>query len=87
VHSDAALFAGVTQQIRVSGTTKPFTVSLPSTADKTIVVPLVPRGGICRVRLDVSPTRRPVDVPALKSSDIRRLGVLVAGLQYTPAGA
>jgi hypothetical protein len=39
------------------------------------------------VRLDVSPTRRPVDVPALKSSDIRRLGVLVAGLQYTPAGA
>jgi hypothetical protein len=85
VHSDAALFAGVTQQIRISGTTTPSTVSLPSTADKTIVVHLVPKSGTCSVVLDVSPTRRPSDVPALNSTDIRRLGVLVGGLQYAPA--
>jgi hypothetical protein len=84
VHSDPTLFPGVTQQIRISGTTAPFVVSLPSTASKNIVVHLVPQNGVCRVHLDVSPTRRPVDVPALNNPDSRQLGVLIAGFEYTP---
>jgi hypothetical protein len=86
VASDGNLFRGVTQTIAVSGTTpKPFTVRLPSTQTKTIVVPLVPEGGVCHVRLAVSPTRRPVDYPALGNDDRRRLGVRVTGFQYVPA--
>jgi glycosyltransferase involved in cell wall biosynthesis len=86
VKSDPTLFAGVTQRIAVSGTTpKRFVVSLLSTASKTIVVPLRPANGVCRVRFDITPSRRPSDYPALGNPDSRRLGVLVSGFQYVPA--
>jgi hypothetical protein len=86
VHTDQILFANVTQRIAVTGTTsKPFTVALPSTASKTIRVPLAPVKGVCRVQLAISPTRRPSDYPALNNPDPRDLGVLVTGFQYEPA--
>jgi hypothetical protein len=86
VKSDPTLFAGVTQRIAVSGTTpRRFVVSLPSTESKTIVVPLRPENGVCRVRFDITPSRRPSDYPALGNPDSRRLGVLVSGFEYVPA--
>jgi glycosyltransferase involved in cell wall biosynthesis/4-amino-4-deoxy-L-arabinose transferase-like glycosyltransferase len=87
VRSDPVLFAGITQRIAVSGTTTPFTVSLRSNRATTIAVPLVPSGGVCHVRFDVSPTRRPSAYPVLNNPDSRRLGVLVTGFQYVPSGA
>jgi glycosyltransferase involved in cell wall biosynthesis/4-amino-4-deoxy-L-arabinose transferase-like glycosyltransferase len=86
VHTDQILFANVVQHIAVTGTTpRPFTVALPSTASKTIDVPLIPVKGVCRVQLAISPTRRPSAYPALNNPDPRDLGVLVTGFQYTPA--
>jgi hypothetical protein len=81
------LFAGVTQQIAVSGTTTPLVSSLRSDRAATIAVPLAPRHGICHVHFEVSPTRRPSDYPVLNNPDSRRLGVLVTGFQYVPSGA
>ena len=78
VHSNAELFAGVTQKIAVSGGTVPFVVRLPSTATKTIVVHLVPHAGVCRVRFVITPVRRPLNDP-------RTLGILVTGFEYVPA--
>lgn len=78
VRSDPNLYAGVTQRIAVSGDTTPFTVLLPSTAAKTIVVRLVPRRGLCHVRFAVSPSRKPPNDP-------RTLGILVGGFEYVPA--
>jgi glycosyltransferase involved in cell wall biosynthesis len=85
VRSDPTLFAGVVQKIAVSGSTKPVVVSLSAGATKTIVIPLQPQGGVCRIRLAISPTRRPIDYPALNNPDPRRLGVLVSSFQYEPA--
>jgi glycosyltransferase involved in cell wall biosynthesis len=82
VRSDSVLFAGVTQRISVTGTTKPFVVRLPSTASKVIVVPLTPSNGVCRVHLDISPSRKPSDYPALVNTDQRTLGVLASAFQY-----
>jgi glycosyltransferase involved in cell wall biosynthesis/4-amino-4-deoxy-L-arabinose transferase-like glycosyltransferase len=87
VRSDPVLFAGVTQQIAVSGTTTPLVSSLRSDRAATIAVPLAPRHGICHVHFEVSPTRRPSDYPVLNNPDSRRLGVLVTGFQYVPSGA
>ena len=79
VHSDSQLYAGVTQHIAISGsTTAGFTTDLPSTAAKTIVVPLMPRAGICRIDFAVTPSRKPPNDP-------RTLGVLVSGFEYVPA--
>ncbi len=78
VHSNPVLFAGVNYRIAVSGSTVPFVVRLPSTAAKNIVVHLLPRGGLCHIRFDISPTRRPV-------GDSRTLGILATGFEYTPA--
>jgi hypothetical protein len=85
VRSDPTLFAGVVQRIAVSGTTTPFVVRLPSTATTTIVVPLTPRGGICHLRFEITPSRRPIDYPALNNPDPRTLGVLISGFEYKPA--
>jgi hypothetical protein len=85
VRSDPTLYAGVVQRIAVSGTTRPFVVRLPSTSTKTIVVPLTPRGGICRLRFEITPSRRPIDYPALNNSDSRTLGILISGFEYKPA--
>ena len=79
VHSDQALFTGAVQRIRVTGSTTPFTVALRPTERKTIVVRLQPQAGVCRLRFDVSPTRKP-------AGDPRTLGVLVDDFQYEPAG-
>jgi glycosyltransferase involved in cell wall biosynthesis len=78
VRTSPQLYEGVTQRIAVSGTTTPFTASLPSTAARTIGVRLTPQRGVCRVRFDVSPTRRP-------AGDPRTLGVLVSGFEYLPS--
>ena len=85
VHSDPTLYPGVIQRIAVSGTTRPVVVRLPSTSTKTIVVPLTPRGGICHVRFEITPSRRPADYPALNNPDPRTLGVLISGFEYVPA--
>lgn len=78
VHSNPQLFPGVTQHIAVSGTTMPFVVALRSTASKTIVVHLLPRAGVCHVRLTITPTGR-------AANDPRELGVLATGFEYVPA--
>jgi glycosyltransferase involved in cell wall biosynthesis len=85
VHSDAGLFAGTTQRIRITGTTPSQTVSLDPGGSKTIVAALRPVGGSCFVRIAVAPTRRPVDVPALHSQDARPLGVMVDSFDYEPS--
>jgi glycosyltransferase involved in cell wall biosynthesis len=79
IHSDPTLFAGVTQQIAVSGDVAPMAlvVDLPSTAQKTIVVRLLPRAGVCHVRFHVTPARKPPNDP-------RTLGILVSGFEYVP---
>jgi glycosyltransferase involved in cell wall biosynthesis/4-amino-4-deoxy-L-arabinose transferase-like glycosyltransferase len=85
VRSDPTLFAGVTQRIAISGTTTRRTVSLGASQERTIVLPVHSVGGACSVRLDVSPTRRPADVPALENPDGRMLGIHLDKLTYTPA--
>ena len=71
VRSDPTLYAGVVQQIAISGSTTPFVFRLPSSAAKTIVVPLQPKGGVCTIHFAITPTRRPVDYPALNNPDPR----------------
>jgi glycosyltransferase involved in cell wall biosynthesis len=78
VHTNPQLFAGVTQRIAVSGSTTPFVVRLPSTATTTIVVPLRPRAGVCHIRFDITPARKPANDP-------RTLGILATGFEYVPA--
>jgi hypothetical protein len=70
--------AGPAQTIAVSGTTTPFSVRVSDAAPQTIVVPLQPRSGRCRVRFDISPPRHGVNDP-------RTLGVLASGFQYLPS--
>jgi hypothetical protein len=86
VHSDPTLFPGVVQRIAVSGTTEPFVVRLPSSARRTITIPLQPQGGICRIRFAITPSRSPIHYPALNNPDPRTLGVLIAGFEYVPSG-
>jgi glycosyltransferase involved in cell wall biosynthesis len=78
VRTNPVLFAGTTQQIAVSGSTRPFVVRLPPTATRTIVVPLRPRAGVCHIRFDITPSRKP-------AGDPRTLGVLASGFEYVPA--
>jgi hypothetical protein len=78
VQTSSELYAGVTQRISVAGGTRPLTVSLPSTATRTIVVHVQPKRGVCRVRFRVSPTRKP-------EGDPRTLGILVSGFDYRPS--
>ena len=86
VHSDPTLFPSIVQQIAVSGSTTPFVFRLQSSAAaKTIVVPLQPQGGVCRIQFAISPTRRPLDYPALNNTDPRELGMLASGFEYVPA--
>jgi hypothetical protein len=85
VRSDPLLYVGTPQRIAVTGTTKPFVVRLSPGERRTIVVPLQPAGGVCRVHFAISPARRPVDFPILGNGDSRTLGVLASGFQYVPA--
>jgi hypothetical protein len=70
--------AGPTQTVMVGGTAVAQSVRVSEAAPTTLVVQLLPVGGICRVTLDVSPVRRAVGDP-------RTLGVLAEGFQYVPA--
>ncbi|HZR96883.1 MAG TPA: glycosyltransferase family 4 protein [Gaiellaceae bacterium] len=84
MRSDAGLYAGVTQRVTVTGMgTARRVVTLAPGASRTVSVPLRPAGGACTIRLSVTPTRRPTDVPALHSSDRRRLGVIVDSFDYS----
>ncbi|MDX6485373.1 MAG: hypothetical protein QOF43_526, partial [Gaiellaceae bacterium] len=86
--TDPSLFAGTTERIAITGTTPPRVVTLQPSEEKTIVLKLAPSAGVCRVRLAVSPARRPSDFPALHNSDSRLLGVRVSDFAYaTSPGA
>jgi hypothetical protein len=77
IYNDPNLFRGVTQHVRISGTTPPRTVVAPG-PDKPLqlVLPLTPSHGTCTVRFDVSPSRKPANDP-------RVLGVHAVGFVYT----
>jgi glycosyltransferase involved in cell wall biosynthesis len=78
VSSDSGLFEGVVQHIHVSGATRVRTFLLPSTKTRTLSLPLEPVGGLCRVVLDITPSRKP-------AADPRLLGVHVAYFNYVPS--
>jgi glycosyltransferase involved in cell wall biosynthesis len=85
VSSDARLFRGVRQTLRVTGTTTPRTLRLrPTTDHLPLTIPLAPRDGVCRVLFRVSPTRIPANIPQLKLNDPRRLGLHFDRIQYAP---
>jgi glycosyltransferase involved in cell wall biosynthesis len=85
VSSDARLFRGVRQTLRVTGTTTPRTLRLTPTTDHLpLTIPLAPRDGVCRVVFRVSPTRIPANIPQLKLNDPRRLGLHFDRIQYAP---
>jgi hypothetical protein len=78
IYGDPNLFKGVTQHVRISGTTPTRTYVVPGpNAPLHVVVPLTPHGGTCVVRLDPSPVRKP-------KGDPRTLGVHALGFAYTP---
>jgi hypothetical protein len=78
IYGDPNLFTGVTQHVRISGTTPTQTITVPGPdAPLTLRLPLTPRGGTCTVRLDPSPVRKP-------KGDPRTLGVHAVGFTYVP---
>jgi len=86
VSSDRTLFAGAVQTLTIGGNTPARTLRLaPTTNQRRIVLPLTPQNGSCRVTFEISPTRRPVDVPAEHSSDPRSLGLHFNALRYAPS--
>jgi len=85
VYSDLRLFSGVVQTLVIGGTTPSRTLHLrPSSTQRRLTLPLMPRNGVCRVTFAISPTKRPVDVPAMHSTDTRTLGLHFNTLHYTP---
>jgi glycosyltransferase involved in cell wall biosynthesis len=77
VQSDAVLFRGITQQVRVTGTTPPASFGVASTAIQvTKTFPLTPQNGVCRVAFSISPSRIP------GHGDPRRLGLHFAKIRY-----
>lgn len=58
----------------------------PADERRTVVVPLEPRGGVCRVRFDVSPTKIPAQV-LRGNTDRRRLGLHFLRFRYLPPGS
>jgi hypothetical protein len=78
IYGDPNLFKGVTQHVRISGTTPTRTIAVPGpNAPATLRLPLTPRAGTCVVRLDPSPVRKP-------KGDPRTLGVHAVGFTYVP---
>jgi glycosyltransferase involved in cell wall biosynthesis len=70
VSSDTNLFKGTTQTLAIGGTARARTLRLvPATSHRLVRIPLTPRGGVCRVVFDISPTRSP------GGSDTRQLGL------------
>jgi len=86
LRSDAGLYQGVVQHVRVSGTTAAQTIPVsPADQDGVVAtVPLQPTGGTCRVVLRVDPSRIPADIPQQHSADTRQLGVRVDYFRYLP---
>jgi glycosyltransferase involved in cell wall biosynthesis len=81
--SDAQLFRGVTQTVRVTGTTPARTFRVPSNVSSvTKRFPLTPENGVCRVSFAISPARRPSLFPALHRSDSRLLGLHFDAIVY-----
>jgi glycosyltransferase involved in cell wall biosynthesis len=81
--SDSRLFHGVVQTVRVTGTTPPRTVPIPSTTSgKKLTFPLTPQNGVCRVAFQISPVRRPSDYPQLHRNDSRLLGLHFDSIRY-----
>ena len=84
VSSDAQLFLGIDQRLEIAGTTPSQTRSLAPTNSYRLLLPLTPRGGLCRVDFSVSPVRRPKDYPRLKNADPRLLGLHFDHIRYVP---
>jgi hypothetical protein len=85
VSSDLSLFRGVNQTLAVSGTTVPRVFHLtPKTDHRPLTFPLAPRGGVCRVVFDISPTRIPANFPQLHRNDPRPLGLHFDSIKYAP---
>jgi glycosyltransferase involved in cell wall biosynthesis len=81
--SDAQLFRGVTQTVRVTGTTPARTFRVPSRASSvTKRFPLAPKNGVCRVSFAISPARRPSQYPSLHRNDSRLLGLHFDEIDY-----
>jgi hypothetical protein len=81
--SDAQLFRGVTQTVRVTGTTPARSFRVPSKASSvTERFPLTPQNGVCRVSFAISPARRPSQYPALHRNDSRLLGLHFDSIAY-----
>ena len=82
VESDNRLFHGLTQVVRVGGTTPASVLKIPaSTPGLTFTFPLIPEAGVCRVSLAISPALRPSSI--LGSSDTRRLGLHFDAIRYS----
>jgi hypothetical protein len=80
VSSDNTLFHEAPQTLRINGTTATQTRRLaPTTSHLPLTIPLRPRGGVCRVVFDVSPTRVPANDP-------RRLGLRFNLIKYSQPG-
>ncbi len=84
VESDNRLFHGITQTVRVTGTTPARTLHVPaSTPSLTFTFPLTPQHGVCAVSLAISPARRPSSIPSLHSTDTRLLGLHFDAIRYS----
>jgi hypothetical protein len=84
--SDAQLFRGVVQTVRVTGTTSARAFRVPSTVSSvTERFRLTPRDGICRVAFAIFPARRPSQYPQLhRPNDSRLLGLHFDSIAYRP---
>jgi len=85
VRSDAQLFRGAVQTVRVTGTTPARVFRVPPSTDGIEQrFPLSPHHGVCRVAFSITPTRRPVDYPRLHNPDPRPLGLHFDVQRYVP---
>jgi glycosyltransferase involved in cell wall biosynthesis len=76
LRSDTTLFKGVTQTLAITGTTPARTLHLAPSRQPTLLLPLAPVKGICRVDFRISPTRSP------GASDPRQLGMHFDLIRY-----
>ncbi len=84
VSSDSQLFLNTTQRLRIAGTTPAQTRSLVPVNSYTLVIPLTPARGACRVAFSIAPVRSPSAYPRLKNPDPRLLGLHFDAIRYLP---
>ena len=78
IYGDPNLFRGLTQHVRISGSTPTRTYVVPGPDSPLhLVLPLTARASTCTVNIDPSPVRRP-------KGDPRVLGVHALGFTFTP---